>query len=157
METSCLEYFCMGIKRSRNFKRNVKLNCFKFSLNIFILVLARKTWNSICYNISNKLGSSFVSPFVLLHSQIACLTYFYSKSPYKKVSENLNPNSATSKMELFVIIVKGFQPLTIVRNSFILDITAVLDPFLLYLIWIQNFISAWSCNSKWSLHQMELH
>ena len=30
------------------------------------------------------------------------------------MSENLNPNSATSKMELFVIIVKGFQPLTIV-------------------------------------------
>ena len=36
--------------------------------------------------------------------------------------------AAVSKMELFVIIVNGFQPLIIVRKSSILDVTAVLDP-----------------------------
>ena len=39
--------------------------------------------------------------------------------------------AATSKMELFVIIVNGFQPLTIITKCSILDIAAVLDPPLL--------------------------
>ena len=36
--------------------------------------------------------------------------------------------AATSKMELFVIIVNGFQPLTIITKCTILNVTAVLDP-----------------------------
>ena len=36
--------------------------------------------------------------------------------------------AATSKMELFVIIVNGFQWLTIMTKCFILDVEAVLDP-----------------------------
>ena len=36
--------------------------------------------------------------------------------------------AATSKMELFVIIVNGFQPLTIITKRSILDVAAVLDP-----------------------------
>ena len=36
--------------------------------------------------------------------------------------------AATSKMELFVIIVNGFQPLTIITKSSILGVAAVLDP-----------------------------
>ena len=35
--------------------------------------------------------------------------------------------AATSKMEHFVIIVNGFQPLTIITKCSILDIAAVLD------------------------------
>ena len=38
--------------------------------------------------------------------------------------------TATSKVELFVIIADGFQPLTIVTKSSILDVAAVLDPLL---------------------------
>ena len=38
--------------------------------------------------------------------------------------------AAISKMELFVIIVNGFQPLTIITRSSILDVAAVLDPLL---------------------------
>ena len=37
-------------------------------------------------------------------------------------------NAATSEMELFVIIVDGFQPLTIITKSSSLDVAAVLDP-----------------------------
>ena len=37
---------------------------------------------------------------------------------------------ATSKMELFVLIVNGFQPLTIITKCSILDVAAVLDPLL---------------------------
>ena len=35
--------------------------------------------------------------------------------------------AATSKMELFVIILNGFQPLAIITKSSILDAAAVLD------------------------------
>ena len=35
--------------------------------------------------------------------------------------------AATSKIEIFVIIVNGFQPLTIITKSSILDAAAVLD------------------------------
>ena len=36
--------------------------------------------------------------------------------------------AATSKMERFVIIVNGFQPLTIITKRSILDVAAGLDP-----------------------------
>ena len=36
--------------------------------------------------------------------------------------------AAASKMERFVIIVNGFQPLTIITKRSILDVAAVLDP-----------------------------
>ena len=36
--------------------------------------------------------------------------------------------AATSKMERFVIIVKSFQPLTIITKRSILDVAAALDP-----------------------------
>ena len=36
--------------------------------------------------------------------------------------------AATSKMERFVIIVNGFQPLTIITKRSILDVAAFLDP-----------------------------
>ena len=35
---------------------------------------------------------------------------------------------ATTKMDRFVIIVNGFQPLTIIAKSSILDVAAALDP-----------------------------
>ena len=35
-------------------------------------------------------------------------------------------------MELFVIIVNGFQPLTIITKCFIFDVAAVLDPSLIF-------------------------
>ena len=36
--------------------------------------------------------------------------------------------AATSKMELFMIIVNGWKPLTIITKSSTLDVAAVLDP-----------------------------
>ena len=36
--------------------------------------------------------------------------------------------AATCKMELFLIIVNDFQPLTIITKSLILNVAAVLDP-----------------------------
>ena len=39
--------------------------------------------------------------------------------------------AATSKVELFVIIVNGFQPLTIITKSSAMDVATLLDPPLL--------------------------
>ena len=36
--------------------------------------------------------------------------------------------AVTSKMKLFLIMVTGFQPLTIITKCSILDVAAVLDP-----------------------------
>ena len=53
--------------------------------------------------------------------------------------------AATSKMECFVIIVNGFQPLTIITKCSILDVAAVLDlPLILILIFISVFILKWN-------------
>ena len=45
-------------------------------------------------------------------------------------------NAATSKMERFVTIVNGFQPLTIITMRSILDVAAVLDPLLQWYFYI---------------------
>ena len=42
------------------------------------------------------------------------------------ISRGRSRTAATSKVELFVIIVNSFQP-TIITKSFIVDVTAVLD------------------------------
>ena len=41
--------------------------------------------------------------------------------------------AATSKVELFVIIVNGFQSLTIITKSSTLDVAVVLDPLLIFI------------------------
>ena len=63
--------------------------------------------------------------------------------------------TAISKMERFVIIVNGFQPLTIITKHFILDVAAVLDPPLIVLnlnhIIYQPFhhVCCWRRNNVW--------
>ena len=53
--------------------------------------------------------------------------------------------AATFKMELFVIIVNGFQPLTIITKCHILDVAVVLDPPLQTLKRLQQRVI---CNNK---------
>ena len=51
-------------------------------------------------------------------------------APPKKTNKGRRGGSrtpATSKMELFVIIVNGWKPLTIITKSSILDVAGVLD------------------------------
>ena len=43
--------------------------------------------------------------------------------------------AATSKMKLFVIMVNGWKPLTIIKKSSIMDVAAALDPLLMVLYW----------------------
>ena len=47
---------------------------------------------------------------------------------YTYVRRGGSTTAATSKMDLFVIIVNSFQPLTIITKCSIFDIAAVLDP-----------------------------
>ena len=55
------------------------------------------------------------------------LEYFVSNVP-QNINRGGSRAAATSKMERFVIIVNGFQPLTIITKHFILDFAAALDP-----------------------------
>ena len=57
-------------------------------------------------------------------STIVLKTPFVEK---KYVSRDGSRAAATSKMECFVIIVNGFQPITIIIKCSILDVAAVLD------------------------------
>ena len=55
---------------------------------------------------------------------------------FKKTLQFIRDGSraaATSKMERFVIIVNGFQPLTIITKLSILDVAAALDTRLFHL------------------------
>ena len=47
--------------------------------------------------------------------------------------------SATTKVKLFVIIVNGFQALTIIIKSSTLDVAAALDPPLLTYVFLSYF------------------
>ena len=58
--------------------------------------------------------------------------------------------AVTSKVELFVIIVNGWKPLTIITKSSTLDVAAVLDPPLIYMIYANYVFSSWKLN--WSPH-----
>ena len=51
-------------------------------------------------------------------------------SEYHSNSRDEARAAAASKMERFVIIANGFQPLTIITKRFILDVAAALDPLL---------------------------
>ena len=58
--------------------------------------------------------------------------------------------AAASKMEHFVIIVNGFQPLTIITKSSILDVAAVLDPPLALVEKVFHVIERNACS--WEAH-----
>ena len=47
---------------------------------------------------------------------------------FRMMFRGRSSGAATSKMERFVITIKGFQPLTIITKCAILNIAAVLDP-----------------------------
>ena len=65
---------------------------------------------------------------------IAIAMYIHSVIPM--LLKGRSRAAATSKMERFVIIVNGFQPLTIITERPILDVAAALDPPLL----LENFL-----------------
>ena len=60
----------------------------------------------------------------LQNLHLRCMTGFWMRLYIRGGSRT----AATSKMELFVIIVNGFQPLTIITKCSILDVAAVLGP-----------------------------
>ena len=61
-----------------------------------------------------------------LHGKTVCTTYSELKMP--ETSKGGSRAPATSKMERFVIINNGFQPLTIITKCSIVHVAAALDP-----------------------------
>ena len=54
------------------------------------------------------------------HEQLGWFSLIFTRGGFR--------TTAASKMERFVIVVKGWKPLTIIKKRSILDIAAVLDP-----------------------------
>ena len=69
--------------------------------------------------------------FLKKHSTAEYRYSWLTRTYNKKVAiRGGSRTAATFKMDRFVIIVNGFQPLTIIRKRSILDVAAVLDPLL---------------------------
>ena len=65
----------------------------------------------------------------LRHERVNVVHIFLSKcGELVTIPKGGSRTAATSKMQRFVIIVNGFQPLTITTKLSILDVAAVLDP-----------------------------
>ena len=67
----------------------------------------------------------------VINFEIKVLCYLQSKKFHSlcyKINRDGSRDSATSKMESFVIIVNGWKPLTIITKHSILDVAAALDP-----------------------------
>ena len=76
---------------------------------------------------SKKMKDFYVTIYLFLHKFVS----FRVLGLIGKTMTGLRAGSrtaSTSKMELFVIIVNGFQPLTIITKSSTLYVAAVLDP-----------------------------
>ena len=71
--------------------------------------------------LSNRIPSIFLLELLLIVSFLIFSVIFSSVRDVSRAA-------ATSKMERFVIIVNGFQPLTIITKYSMLDVTVVLDP-----------------------------
>ena len=82
---------------------------------------------SILYNACVYNCILCVVMFMYLVSRYRCLDVCVCKW-WCIVFRGGSKTAATSKVELFMIIVNGFQPLTIITKSSTLDVTAVLDP-----------------------------
>ena len=74
--------------------------------------------------ISSVLTATKMSPFSIFSSK------FYRKKWKYYITRGGSRAATTSKMEHFVIIFNGFQPLTIIAKRSILDVAAALDPSL---------------------------
>ena len=62
-----------------------------------------------------------------MFKSVSLYFYTYTKN-WELILRGESKTVATSKMELFIIIVNGFQQLTIITKCSILDVAAVLDP-----------------------------
>ena len=78
----------------------------------------------------NRLIKTIITGIIIIITIIIAKSfsssYFYFTN--KIGNRGGSRTAAASKMEHFVITVNGFQPLTIITQSSILDVTAILDP-----------------------------
>ena len=74
------------------------------------------------YNLSVRITLSRFGIDYGFHSSLV------KSNPWHTECRGGSRTAATSKMELFVVIVNGWKPLTIITKSSILDVTGVLDP-----------------------------
>ena len=78
---------------------------------------------------TGKVKINFVSPALeISKSEIKYKNNFFCEINFGIDTRGVSRTVATSKMELFVIIVKGWESLPIITKCSILNVAAVLDP-----------------------------
>ena len=73
-------------------------------------------------------GTKNLGTLLKLLEQLLEVTPLHFTCTIQKTHRGRSRATATSKMERFVVIVNGFQPLTIITKRSILAVAAVLDP-----------------------------
>ena len=76
---------------------------------------------------------------------------------FRGVPRGGSRTAATSKMERFLIIVNGFEPLTIITKRSILDVVAVLDPPLVSAVCEKSLSKKFPGNCCYTLQQALHH
>ena len=74
---------------------------------------------------------------------------FFGMCKSKQHVRGESRSAVTSKMKRFVIIVNGFQPITIITKRSILDVAAALDPRLHVVFVVENLVKFNSLRRKW--------
>ena len=85
--------------------------CDEQNCNIFILKITGK---------SEQISKSFLQSMIIDNGPMIIILFYCIRGGSRA--------AATSKMECFVKIVNGFQPLTIITKHSILNVAAALDP-----------------------------
>ena len=96
-----------------------------------------------CWCVDRLISSCYKGPFYWIYG-CKKQTIVFFELPFDlpilwQASRGGSKAAATSKMERFVIIVNGFQPLTIITKRSILDVAAALDPPLSLYVAVINF------------------
>ena len=105
-----------GQRCIQNPVEHLRLSFLEKQLKPAVKIVNRLTVNYFCNKFQLKCSTEFWIRLWIM----SLLTKIWARGGSK--------TAATSKMELFVIIVNGFKPLTIITKSSTLDVSAVLDP-----------------------------
>ena len=130
--------------------------------NAYIVVKEKITVerNDYSIRVNKNLAYKNNAPFASCISKVKSQHFIDNAEDLDIVIRDGSRTAVTSKMECSVIIVNGFQPLTIITKCPILDVAAVLDPPLVMPIY--NLLE-YSCNysmtsgSLWNYYRDEIN
>ena len=132
----------------------------EISLNFSELFIIRKylkirlkNRGSPCYFLSSR-GQKIKNITKIEQKKLFLCTFlvsffmaFFAQKRIYTIYRGGSRTAATSKMKHFLIIVNGWEPLTIITKRSILDVAAALNSSLKYIIWLCVWLIFWTRSS----------